>query len=166
MPGQLAYTLNNTAGLPGMLYDKSTSTFIDSKPCGAVVLPFGVVVELVAGVLRIAQGTGNPSANGFWGVVMWQDSMEPGGYQPGQDVPVLRKGRIWVATAAGAAFAQGVAANYTHSSTAATPQGRFTNAAVGAGVGTEISPINAQWFFDGGLMAATNPTGVVDLTIP
>lgn len=172
MPAQLSYALNNKAGIPGMLFDNDESTYIDSKPCGAVALQAGVMVELVNGLLIVAQGTGNPSANVAWGVVVFKDSMEPnpttgqGEYLPGMDVPVLRRGRIWALCASGATFAQGVAVNYTHSSTAATPQGVFTNAAAAGGVGVEISATKAIWYQDGGLVAATPPIAAIELNLP
>jgi hypothetical protein len=126
----------------------------------------------VNGLLVIAQGTGNPSANVAWGVALFKDSMEPnpttglGEYQPGQDVPVLRRGRCWATVASGATFSQGVAVNYTHSSTAASPQGVFTNAVAAATVGSEISAIKAIWYQDGGLMAATPPIAAIELNLP
>lgn len=171
MPAQNVYALNNKAGIPGMLFDNDESNYYDSKPCGAVALQAGCVVELVGGLLVIAQGTGNPSANVLWGIVMFKDSMEPnpttglGEYLPGMDVPVLRRGRIWALCAAGATFAQGVAVNYTHSSTGGV-QGTFTNGAVSATVGSEISTTKAIWYQDGGLVAATPPIAAIELNLP
>lgn len=169
---QTAYSLNNKAGIPGMLFDNEESSYIDSKPCGAVALQAGNMVELVNGVLQIAQGTGDPNSKVAWGVVVFKDSMEPnpttgiGEYLPGMDVPVLRRGRIWALVASGATFAQGVAVNYTHSSTAASPQGVFTNAAVSGTVGSEISATKAIWYQDGGLMAATPAIAAIELNLP
>lgn len=171
MPGQTVYALNNKAGIPGMLFDNDESTFIDSKPCGALPIQAGQGVELVGGLLVPANGTGNPSVNPFWGVAVFKDSMEPnpttnlGEYLPGMDVPVLRRGRIWALCAAGATFAQGVAANYTHSSTSGE-KGTFTNAAAAATAGAEISVTKAIWYQDGGLVAATPPIAAIELNLP
>lgn len=171
MAVQTAYTLNNKAGIPGMLFDNDESNFYDSKPCGATALFAGQGVELVAGVLRLAQGTGDPNTSVFWGVVMFSDSMEPnpstglGQYLPGMDVPVLRRGRIWALCSTVAVFAQGVAVNYTHSSTLAVPQG-FTSGAVSAGVGTEVSATKAVWYQDGGLIGATPSIAGIELNLP
>lgn len=168
---QIAYSLNNKAGLPGMLFDNDDSNFISSKPCGATALLAGTMVELVGGVLRVAQGTGDPDSTPPWGVVIYTAMAEPnpsglGEYLPGMDVPVMRRGRLWVLCAAAAVFSQGVAVNFTHSSTAATPQGYFTNAAVSGTAGSEISATKAVWFFDGGLVGSTPSVAAIDLNLP
>ncbi len=163
---QLSYSLNNRAGLPGQLYDADSSNFIDSKPCGAVVLQPGTAVELVNGLLRIAQGTGDPNSKVLWGVVVYTAAMEPGGYPVGQDVPVLRRGRIWANVAAGATFAQGAAVNYTHSSDGSNSQGAFTSVAVSAVAGSEISATKAVWFQDGGLVGASPSIACIELNLP
>ena len=168
---QTTYTLNNKAGLPGMLFDNDESNYIDSKPCGAVALAAGVAVELVAGVLVIAQGTGDPDANKLWGVTVFKDSLEPnpttgaGEYQPGQEVPVLRRGRIWASVVSGTTITPGAAANYTHSSTSGA-QGTFTTAAVSGVAGSEISATKAIFYQDGGLASATPPIACVELNLP
>lgn len=164
---QLTYSLNNKAGIPGQLYDNDASSFVDSKPCGAVILQPGVGVELVAGVLRIAQGTGDPNGSVFWGVVVYTPAMEPGGYPVGQEVPVLRRGRIWALLDSGVAYAgTGVAVNYTHSSNASHGQGTFTNAVVSGVVGQEVSATRAVWFQDGGLVGASPSIACVELSLP
>lgn len=164
---QTSYTLNNKAGIPGMLYDNDESNFVDSKPCGAVILQPGNVVELVAGVLRIAQGTGDPNSSVVWGVVIYTSSMEPGGYPIGQDVPVLRRGRIWALLDAGVTYGgTGVAVNYTHSSNASHGQGTFTNAAVSGTIGFEVSATRAIWFQDGGLVGASPSLACIELSLP
>jgi hypothetical protein len=169
---QTSYTLNNKAGIPGMLYDKDASSFIDSKPCGALSLKPGLLVELVNGLLVIAQGTGNPNANAVWGVVVYKDSLEPnpdgtGAYTPGMEVAVLRQGRIWVLLDSGVTFGgQGVAVNYTHSSDASHGQGTFTNAVVSGTVGQEVSAATAVWWKDGGLVGATPSIACVSLNLP
>ena len=173
MAVQTAFPINNKAGVPGMLYDKDFSSLIDSKPCGAVALAPGMMVELVAGVLQIAQGTGDPDANPVWGVVMFSDSLEPnpttgaGEYLPGMEVPVLRKGRIWVVLdAAVTVIVPGAVANFTHSSTGAYSQGLFTTVANSATVGHEISVARATWWADGGLIGASPSIAAIDISYP
>ena len=163
---QTSYSLNNKAGLPGQLYDADESNFVDSKPCGAVILQPGVMVELVSGLLRIAQGTGDPNGSVAWGVVVYTSAMEPGGYPVGQEVPVLRRGRIWALCASGATFAQGAAVNYTHSSDASHAQGSFTNAVVSGTVGQEVSLAKGIWFQDGGLVGSSPSLACVELNYP
>lgn len=171
MAVQTAYTLNNKAGLPGMLFDNGDGNFVDSKPCGATALFAGQGVELVAGVLRLAQGTGDPNTSIFWGVVVFKDSLEPnpsnglGQYLPGMDVPILRVGRIWALLSTVAVFAQGAAVNYTHSSTLAVPQG-FTSGAVLGTVGSEVSATKAIWYQDGGLVGASPSVAGIELNLP
>lgn len=172
MPAQTAYSLNNRAGLPGQLYDNDDSDYIDSKPCGAVALQAGDFVELVSGVLRVAQGTGDPDASPVWGVVVFKDSMEPnpttglGEYLPGMDVPVLRRGRIWANCVSGITPTIGAAANFAHSSTGANPQGKFTTGAVSGTAGSEVSATKAIFYADGGLTSATPPVVAVELNLP
>lgn len=171
---QTAYTLNNRAGLPGMLYDKDDSSFIDSKPCGATALAAGVYVELVNGLLQVAQGTGDPDANNVWGLVLYSDSMEPnpttnaGQYLPGVQVPILRRGRAFaLLDAAVVSIVVGAAANFTHSSTGANSQGLFTTAANSSTAGHEISVTKAIWFKDTGLIAASPYSlAVIELNLP
>lgn len=170
MPVQTSYALNNKAGLPGMLFDNDESNFYDSKPCGASALQAGNVVQLVAGLLVLASSTGNPDTNVVWGVVIFSDSMEPnpttgnGEYLPGMDVPVMRRGRIWAIVQSGATFAQGVAVNYTHSSTS-NSKGEVTSNAVSGTAGSEISAWNAIWYQDGGLVGATPSVAAIALNL-
>lgn len=164
---QTTYSLNNIAGLPGQLYDNDESNFVDSKPCGAVTLSPGQCVDLVNGLLVPCQGTGNPAATNFWGVVLYKDSMEPGGYPPGVEVPVVRRGRIWALLDSGVTFGpQGAAVNYTHSSDSSHGFGTFTNAAVSATVGQEVSAVRAIWFKDGGLVGASPSIACIELSLP
>ncbi len=163
---QTSYSLANPGGIAGQLFDNDESDYIDSKPCGAVALQPGFVVELNAGVLQLAQGTGDPDSKIVWGVVVYKDSMEPGGYQPGTEVPVLRRGRIAAVMATGATFAQGVAANVSHSSTLANSPGTFTSGAVSGTAGSEVSTTKAIWYQDIGLTAANPKVAVVELNLP
>jgi hypothetical protein len=164
---QTSYSLNNIAGLPGQLYDNDESNFVDSRPASVILQP-GQVVEMVSatGLLLLANGTGNPSSNVFWGVVLYKDSMEPGGYPIGVEVPIVRRGRIWALLDSGVTFTLGVAANYTHSSDASHGQGTFTNAAVSAVAGSEVSTCKAIWFKDGGLVGASPSVACVELNAP
>jgi hypothetical protein len=173
MTVQTAFSTNNKAGVPGMLYDKDFSSLIDSKPCGATTLIPGQMVELVSGVLQPCQGTGDPDSNPVWGVVMFGDAMEPnpttgaGEYVYGLEVPVLRKGRIWVQLAAAvSSIVPGAAVNFSHSSTTATERGFFTTAAVSGTAGSEVSAVKGTWFADGGLIGGTPSCAAIDISYP
>jgi hypothetical protein len=171
MAGQTVFALNTKPGVAGMPYDGlPPDAFVDSKPCGSVALTPGTVVELVAGVLQVAQSTGNPGANPVWGVVVWKELHEPqasgGIWLPGQEVPVMRQGRIWaLLDAAVSSIVVGAAALYTHSSTTGS-KGLFTTGAASGTAGSEISALAATWFKDGGLIAASpSSLAVVSLNL-
>jgi hypothetical protein len=112
---------------------------------------------------------------------MYKDSLEqaaPGvtgsaalPYQPGDEVPVLRKGRIWAQCVSGTTVGQrGAPANFNHSSTLVAGAGGLITSATASGtVGSEISawPNGAlTWYADGGLTSATNPICAVELNAP
>ena len=89
----------------------------------------------------------------------------------GDEVAVLRKGRIFAQCVSGTTIGQrGAPANFNHSSTlVARAGGLVTSAAASATVGSEVSawPNGAlTWFRDVGLSAATNPLAVVEINAP
>ena len=150
MPQTAAYTLLNTAAVPGLIEDGQDDVLVVSY-VAASAIPYGLGVELDATgrAVRLPLGTGQNIAQ-FAGVSVYSPTDEPGGYQIGDVVRVLRRGRIAVTTTgtAVAATDNQVVANINHSSTIATDRGKFTKTAVSAGVGTEIGTFangNAMW---------------------
>lgn len=174
---QTSVAYDSNAFKAGMPLDTGYDDFVESWPCGASALDFGVGVDLVSGVLVIAQGTSasGVDADAFRGVTMYKDSLEgpsagastPLPYQPGDMVPVMRKGRIAVQVHSGSTVAIGVAARLKHSSTLAGGEnGLFTSEASSDTAGSEISDVGAKWYKDGGLASATPALAGIELNLP
>lgn len=91
-----------------------------------------------------------------------------GGYAAGEEVRVLRKGRIWVETA-GTAVGVGVAANVMHASTDGSSQlrnrGKVTASATSATAGAEIDALPTGNGGFGAPAGSTVPSGLVLLEI-
>lgn len=155
---QLTYPTTNPAAVPGMLHDNDPDLHFEGRiNTSAAVIPYGVGVEedSAGNGCQIAQDT-NADTTQFRGVTVYDAADEPGGYNPGDMVRILRKGRIAVTTV-GAAVAQtdlGTAANLSHSSTTATDRGKFTKSATATTAGAEISDVGAKW---------RGPTGTANL---
>jgi hypothetical protein len=98
---QDTFTVFHAAAYPGMLCDNHSLEGIVSYRAAVAFQP-GLVLEL--------NGSGQVqppiagSANKIAGVGVYLSTNPPGGYQAGDMVPVLRKGRVWV-TGNGAAAA-------------------------------------------------------------
>lgn len=185
---QTVFSLDNPAGKSGMLYDQGEDVHLASGICGSVALDFGVCVEVTPGspntgrpVLQIAQGTSNPDGNTFFGITVYKDTLESSDprisgnsalpYQPGDEVTVLKKGRIFAQCAAGVTVGViGSTANFNHSSTlVAGAFGLITSSAVSGVAGSEVSTApNGQltWYKDAGLTGATPALAVVELNLP
>jgi hypothetical protein len=90
------------------------------------------------GKLRLPQGT---TLTRLIGGVPYNSSLPPGGYTAGDyQVPVLRRGQMWV-TYGGTAPAAETAVNVMHSSTIATDRGKVTASATSVVAGSEISAV-------------------------
>lgn len=181
---QTTFSIDNPAGKAGMLYDNGNDVHIARGICGTAALDAGVVVEIVPGVggalplLQVAQGTGNPDANVVYGITMYKDAIEGAAagastlpYQPGDEVPVLKVGRIFAQCVSGTtAGVRGAPANFSHSSTLAGNNGAITSAAASGTAGSEISAFpngTMTYFKDVGLTSdATQPRLVVEVNMP
>lgn len=158
MAPQLSYPTAPPAAVPGMLMDNDADFhgkgLINTS---GVVIPYGVGVEFDAAGngCQIAQDTGATDPS-FAGVTVYDAGDEPGGYNPGDMVRVVRRGRVAVTTV-GTAVVQtdiGTAANLSHSSTVATDRGKFTKSATSGTAGSEVADVGATW---------RGPTGVTNL---
>lgn len=144
---QANYPVGNPAAVPGML--KDNDGIIVETWAAAVAIPFGLGVEMDATgtkvQLPLGAGTTSPL---FRGISLWDDMDEPGGYQIGDAVRVLRRGRIAVTVDGAttvAATDTGLAAGLDHSSTLAADRGKFSKTALNGVAGTEISDVNVKW---------------------
>lgn len=136
---QTSYTLDHAVAYAGQIADVWLGTDVSSYPAGEVIPP-GRMCEVVAGVARLAQSTGDGSADNLIGVSIYKAMAVPGGYQIGDMVPCLRKGRIWV-DFVGTGATELEAARYKHASVTATDRGKFTDAAAASGADAEVSGV-------------------------
>jgi hypothetical protein len=161
MGGQTAYNLNPDIAVPGQIADLSLDNHIVSFPAGEVI-EFGRAVEVDSnGVAWKVKGAGASLAAGkFAGVTVFDLAREQqmastggssglAGYQVGEMVPVMRKGRIYGCWDGGTgSFSQGVfvTPNINHSSTtdANNIKGTFTGNATSSTVGSEIAAAPAE----------------------
>lgn len=151
---QLNYNVRSIPAVPGMLFDANDAGNDIGSYIAKVAIPYGVAVELNAdGTIQPAQTatTGAPPAK-VCGISVFEVAREqnfpPGavavsftpGYLAGEPVPVLHRGRIFVAQDGGGSwtnFGSGTL-NVWHSSTGANPQGVFTFTATQSTAGAEI----------------------------
>lgn len=156
---QTTYNLRSVPAVPGMLFDANDlGNDIMSFPAKFTV-PFGVAVELNSdGTVQPAQTatTGAPPAK-LIGISVFDLAREQQyppsaltptttpGYAAGEMVPVMTRGRIYVAQDGGGTwtnFGSGTL-NVWHSSTGANPQGVFTFTAAQTTAGAEIDNVPA-----------------------
>jgi hypothetical protein len=138
---QTSYSLAPAVALAGMLADHGDKE-ITSRPAAEVIPPGRAVViksdgtvELpkTAGAAIPASGTGS-----LLGIAFYENYAPAGGYQIGDMVPILRKGRVWV-DFSGTLATDNEAVNISHSSTVDTDRGKFTDAATSTTAGSEIT---------------------------
>lgn len=160
MPQTNNYTLLNTGAVPGMIVDGHDDSIV-VQWVASEVIPFGVAVELdsTGTKVQLPKQIGTNIAQPA-GISMYPTTYEPNatGYQIGDLVEVVRKGRVAVTTV-GTAIAQTdalTAANVSHSSTTATDRGKFTKSATSGTAGSEIGDIGVKWI---------GPTGITNLAI-
>lgn len=158
---QLTYPLTRSVAVAGMLADGWNGQDITSFPA-LEVIEAGRAVEVVvaSGGVRLPASTGDVLPL-LAGVAVYKDTSPPGGYQIGDMVPVLRKGRVW-AQFSGTGATELEDARVYHSSTIATNRGKFTDAAADATATTEVSTNVAK--FRGKSNSAT--LALVDLNLP
>lgn len=145
---QTVYNLDPTPCLAGQVVEREQ--VVGMFTCSEAILP-GNVVELSGGQLRNPRTAGAVGA--IVGVAIYRAALEPNvtGYQIGEYVPVLRKGKIWVQAVATLPSVPMTVVNISSSSTIATDRGKVTASAVSAGAGTEVyaPPGNAMTFVKG-----------------
>ena len=143
----------------GQLWRASTSDEFVDYVCGSQTIYPGTLCEVTTsnGVdsVRPAQSPTGAALAPLAGVALYKDPRAPalgfafpgggGVFQPGDRVPLLRKGRVyasWTGASSGQASLIGV--NYAHSSSTSTTglgyQGAFTVGATSAATGSEVSP--------------------------
>lgn len=138
---QTVYTLDHAVAYAGQIADVWLAQDLTSFPASEVI-PAGRMCEVTAGKARLAQSTTQDvvAGVGVGGVSVYNAMAIAGGYQIGDMVPLLRKGRIWV-DFVGTGATELEDAKYKHSSTVATDRGKFTDAASDATATTEVSSI-------------------------
>ena len=176
--GQTSFSNDNPVAKAGMILSDAEDTVIETLICGATAIDFGIVVELVNGLAIPAQGTGDPDANVLYGISIYKDTLEgpiggastPLPYQPGDNIPVLRRGRIAAQCVSGTTVTPGGVARISHSSTTAALQGVITSAAASGVAGSEVSAMaNGGLIFDKkdlGLASASVPLVAVQISAP
>ena len=149
---QTTITATGILAQPGMAYDLEVTNRDVVSGTAAVNIPFGVYCELLGNgtVVPMKDATTGTNFNPTsWGISLFDPlgveeqyavfgvpnvggGSSASGYLAGMQVPLMRKGRIWVATDGGGTATQGGPINVNHSSTGAFSQGVFTFSAVSA----------------------------------
>lgn len=165
---QTSYQIDRNAAVAGLVADASTTDEFRGSWAASEVIPAGRMCEVVAGKVRLAQGTGQDSTT-LAGVSVYKAMHEPnptagtGEYQIGQLVPLMSKGTIWVSVAATSAVpTELLDAKYSHSSTLTVNRGMFTTEASSASAGVEISAVVGK--FRGSNASAT--LAKVEINLP
>lgn len=139
---QTSYAASPTIAVAGMLADTGDKD-IASYPA-AEVIPAGRVCVLKSdGTCELPKNEGALPTSGAGapiGVSCYLSASPPGGYQIGDMVPLVRKGRVW-AEFEGTGATDLEVMNVRHSSTVATHRGKVTDAATSTSEGVEISAL-------------------------
>jgi hypothetical protein len=133
---QSAVSINPLAGSPGMEYDSSFSDIVSW--IATVAIPFGVLVyESAEGKASLPTATGNVTA-GRCGIAL-SDPMKASqvGYEIGDAVRVMKRGRCWIRTEEALAFGDVMFARFAAGT--GTQLGAFRN---DADTGTCSTPPN------------------------
>jgi hypothetical protein len=161
---QTVYNRDAVFGIPGQPFSSGFADWIESRPAlTAMNINFGTLVELVVvsgkeyvQMVQSATTGGTAFAKAF-GVSMYDPAREQAlpalspstgiagnaFYAPGEPVPIMRRGTIWVLTDGAAAWSGALwpslgAVNAWHSSTGVDLQGVFTMKAAQTTAGHEI----------------------------
>jgi hypothetical protein len=115
---QTAVAVNPPVGRPGLEYDSSFSDVVSW--IATVAIPFGALVyESAEGKATLPTATGNVTA-GRVGVALIDHNKASGvGYEIGDAVRVMKRGRAWIANEEALAF--GSFRNDADTATASTP---------------------------------------------
>lgn len=156
---QATFSMDPVIGLPGQVAD-ATEAEIKAFVAEEDILP-GRLVEVnpATGRVRVPAST---TLGRVAGIACFMSFAPPGGWKAGQQIPVLRKGRIFTEFNGGTASPL-LAANVNHSSTVATHRGKLTASATSVVAGSEISAVPAAVFVrDSG--SAT--LGILEINLP
>jgi len=171
---QLAVTQNNPAAVAGQVLHYDGDTHI-VEAIAAEIIPYGVGVELDATGLKVQnpKGTGQTPTQ-FAGIATYPALDQPviggvgvGGYQAGDIVKLMRKGRVAIQTVGAAVVATDALtiAGLSHSSTIATDRGKATKSALNGTAGTEIGDVGIKWSRSPVLSGTTN-LAAVEINLP
>lgn len=86
-------------GMPGLEYDSMDNDIVTK--IAAEIIPFGVGVVFTAEqTCELPDATGEVTGQGGWGVALIDPNLPTGstGYQIGDPVRVITRGRVWVLT--------------------------------------------------------------------
>jgi hypothetical protein len=121
---QTAVAVKPTVGAPGLEYDDSFSDIVTW--IATVAIPFGVLVyESAEGKAALPTATGNVTA-GRVGITLIDHNKASGvGYEIGDAVRVMRRGRVWVLTEEQLAFGDTLFARFAAGT--GTQKGAFRN---------------------------------------
>lgn len=139
---QTSFTVDPAIGLAGQIQDAGESS-VKSFLAETDILP-GRLVEVnpATGAIRYPAST---ALGRVAGIACFMSFAPPGGWKAGQQVPVLRQGRIFVEFSGGTQ-APLLAANVNHSSTIATNRGKLSASATSVVAGSEVSAVGPAVF--------------------
>lgn len=164
--GQLTYAIDPVIGQPGQKSDLQAARIVTGL--ASVQLQAGTLVtrDPTTGLLEPVSGT-TALASAPYGVVMYNPiQMEQGEftgdallgeYRPGDAVPVLRSGRIFVAWSGGTQGYLSSVNVHAPSTGFTTSSGVFTNTATSTTAGSEIFAV--------GQCVEVSPTGLTTLAL-
>jgi hypothetical protein len=137
---QTSYQQDLSVALAGMIADGDVADITSYAASEAI--PYGrVVVVDTGGTCSLPKTAGAMPTSGVGsplGVSIYDSAGNPGGFQIGDMVPVLRRGKVW-AEFSGTAASDNTVLNVSNSSTVATNRGKFTDAATSTTAGSEVS---------------------------
>ena len=150
---QTSVSVNPAVGQPGLEYDDSFSDIVSW--IATVAIPFGVLVyESAEGKATLPTATGNVTG-GRVGIALIDHNKPSGvGYEIGDVVRVMRRGRCWIATEEALAFGDTLFARFATGT--GTQKGAFRN---DADTTTASTPPNMSLLRAGGVNAAAVQIG-------
>ena len=156
---QLTFTQDMGVAYPGQIQDISDCQIVNYI-AGSDIEPGRVVeVDPVTGKINYPQAT---TLGRVAGVSMYISAALPQSWKTGDQVPVLRKGRVY-ATLSGGTVTHLLVANVKHSSTLAVDRGKVSASATSAVAGSEVSALGSVIF----VRPATDPTlALLELNLP
>lgn len=156
---QTSYPLDNSPAMSGQVVEAETwsGRYICSE-----ALPAGRICALhTDGQLRLPR-----HGDKILGVVPYRAASNPGGYQAGDTVSVLREGAAWVESSGTAPVSTALQRpNLMASTTIATERGRVTSDATSASSGVEIDALTPGIECVKTATAATSPFGMSSAAI-